>query len=389
MAADESKSSVDVILDFLKRNKFSRAEAALRSELGNRSDLNGFLQNLTLDGEGLENEENGKDLENGVRKIPTLRGSEDVSSSEIVVKEIECGPRNGSNDSKLSDTRVQVGNVSGGSSGNVVEDFGFLEGVDDVPDFYTKYSISNGSFAADSSQNVAGVSANSKRNEMKGEGIKLSVDMNAREENGIQFSIGEKDTAWLGSTSNVIPEPKENKISATQYIKNDGFIDNLWSTKGPTSQSVPEVWKDCSVKTVFPFPGMSASYDNGMVGVVDKSEGKRKSNDINDIRAAIKEQVDEVGRALFFGKSQEPKTFSSIGSMPLLPLENHKEEFPRLAPVKLKSEDKLSSITWKEKFERDVPGSKIINADTYHIGSFLDVPIGQEINSEGSLMYIS
>lgn len=388
MAADESKSSVDVILDFLKRNKFSRAEAALRSELGNRSDLNGFLENLKLDGEGLEKEEKGKNLENGVRKIPILRGSEDVSSSEIVVKEIECGPRNGSDDSKLSNTREQVGNFAGVSPGNVVEDFGLSESVDDAPEFYTKYSISNGSFTADPFQNVAGVSANSERNAVKGEGVKLSVDMNAREENGIQFSIGEKETAWLGGTSNAIPEPKEYKISATQYIKNDGFIDNLWSTNGPTSQSVPEAWKDCSVKTVFPFPDMSASYDNGMVGV-DKKEGKRKSNDIDDIRAAIKEQVDEVGRALFFGKSQESKTFSSIGSMPLLPSENHKEEFPRLPPVKLKSEDKLSSITWEEKFERDVPDSKIINADTYHIGSFLDVPIGQEINSEGSLMYIS
>ncbi|XP_074370842.1 uncharacterized protein LOC141711995 [Apium graveolens] len=384
MAADELMGSIDMILDFLKMNNFSRAEAALRSELGNRSDLNGFLQNLTLDGEGLENEEKGKDLENGVRKIPTLQGSGDVSSSEIVVKEVERGPKNGgSNNSKLSHTGEQVGNVSRVLPGDVVEDFGFLESVDDAPDFYTKYSISNGSMAADPFQNVAGVSANSIRNEMKGEGTKSSVDMNAREENGIQFSIGEKETAWLGSSSNSIPEPKVNKISATQYIKNDGFIDNLWSTKGPTSQSVPEAWKDCSVKTVFPFPDMSAGYDNGMVGIIDKREGKRISDDINDIRAAIKEQVDEVGRALFFGKFQEHKTFSSIGSMPLLPSENHKEEFPRLAPVKLKSEDKLSSITWEEKFERDVPGSKIINADTYHIGSFLDVPIGQEINSAG------
>lgn len=42
-------SSVDVILDFLRRNKFTRAEEALRSEITNRSDLNGFLQNLTLE----------------------------------------------------------------------------------------------------------------------------------------------------------------------------------------------------------------------------------------------------------------------------------------------------------------------------------------------------
>ncbi|WOG97612.1 hypothetical protein DCAR_0416953 [Daucus carota subsp. sativus] len=387
MAADESKGSVDVILDFLKRNKFSRAEAALRSELGNRSDLNGFLENLTLNGEGLEREEKSEELENGAGKIKTSRGSEDVLSSEIVVKEIEFGPRNGSDDSNWSNTREQVGNAATVSPGNVVDDFGFSNSVDDaVPDLYSNYYIGNGSFVADPYEDFFGVGANSKRNEAKGESINLSANMNAREGNGIQFSIGEKETTWLGSTSNSIPEPKESKISATQFIKNDGFVNNLQSGNDHTSQSVPQAWKDCSVKTIFPFPELSISCDNGMVGFVDKREGKRKSDDIKDVRAAIKEQVDEVGRALFFGKSQEPKTFSSIGSMPLLPSDNHREEFPRLAPVKLKSEDKLSSITWEEKFERDVPGSKIINADTYHIGPFPDVPVGQEIISAGLLI---
>ncbi|KAK8628858.1 hypothetical protein V6N13_009438 [Hibiscus sabdariffa] len=51
-------SSVDAILEFLRRNGFTRAEAALRSDLGNRPNLNGFLQKLAL-----EEKDSGKVLE--------------------------------------------------------------------------------------------------------------------------------------------------------------------------------------------------------------------------------------------------------------------------------------------------------------------------------------
>lgn len=385
--AEELKGSVDVILDFLKKNKFSRAEAALISELGNRPDLSSLLQNLTLEDNKLGREEKVKELGNEVKNDTNLRGSEEVSSAELIVKEIEHGPRNGYNGSSSNNKGEQVGKPNELTDGTVFEDFGLSKISDDTAvDLYSwKFSPCNGSLVAD---NVDRVSSNIKINAKEGESINLSTDMNAREGTGVQFSIGEKKTNWSGSMSKSIFEPNENKTSASQYIKNDGFVHNLWSSNDPTSQSVPGVWKDCSVKTVFPFPDMSTSYDNGMVGIVDKKDVKRKSHDINDIRAAIKEQVDEVGRALFFGKSQEPKSFNSLGSMPLLPSEHHKEEFPRLPPVKLKSEDKLSTITWEEKFERDVTGTKTINADTYHIGSFLDVPIGQEIISSGLLMYI-
>jgi hypothetical protein len=97
--------------------------------------------------------------------------------------------------------------------------------------------------------------------------------------------------------------------------------------------------------------------------------------------------VDEVGRTLFFGKSQESteqKNLSGLGFS--LVSDIPKEEFPRLPPVKLKSEDK-PSINWQETFERDGPSSKVISADnSYLIGSYLDVPVGQEINSSGKLI---
>ncbi|GFP88472.1 probable serine/threonine-protein kinase dyrk2 [Phtheirospermum japonicum] len=128
-----------------------------------------------------------------------------------------------------------------------------------------------------------------------------------------------------------------------------------------------ELWKDCSIKTVFPFSigDASTSYDSA-VDVVDKKDGKKKA-EFNEIRAAMKEQVD-------FGSLD----FHQLAS------ENQKEELPRLPPVRLKSEDKPFSIHWEEKYERDGPGTKILNADNpYLIGSFLDVPIGQELIPSG------
>lgn len=96
--------------------------------------------------------------------------------------------------------------------------------------------------------------------------------------------------------------------------------------------------------------------------------------------------MDEVGRALYLGKipGREPKDFSSLGFS--LISESQKEELPRLPPVRIKSEEKSFNIHWEEKFERDGPGSKITDGDnTYVIGSFLDVPIGQELSNSGLL----
>ncbi|KAI3807648.1 hypothetical protein L1987_23581 [Smallanthus sonchifolius] len=165
-------------------------------------------------------------------------------------------------------------------------------------------------------------------------------------------------------------EPKEfnHQHQVTGAVYNGDFVDNPWSKKDEFKYSSSELWKDHSVKTVFPLPkgDVSTSYDTS-------------------IRAAIKEQVDEVGSALYFAKNQgnnESKAFGGLG-FPVIS-EKHKEELPRLPPVKLKSDDKPSSIAWEEKYQRDGPGSKTFNADsTYLIGSFQDVPIGQEISSSG------
>jgi hypothetical protein len=54
--------------------------------------------------------------------------------------------------------------------------------------------------------------------------------------------------------------------------------------------------------------------------------------------------------------------------------------------VKIKSEDKPLTINWSEKFESDGLAAKLASADSsLLIGSYLDVPIGQEIKNAGKV----
>lgn len=376
-------NSFDLILDFLRRNRFTRAEAALRSELSNRPDLNGFLQKLALEDKGSGNSLEG---ENGDKPVVVDQSSSCNSgevSKELIVKEIQCGTgRNGSeskwkNAASTGERNKKVNETAGSND----KGFAFYKGSEDtVLDLYSwKYSSSNGT-ANPYSAGEASVADNAQSIAKSGED---------------SFS-GEKKTSWVGSTSKVIVEPKYDRTIASeakeldQQLKTSGayskenFTDNLWSRSEEAANSSSEVWKDCPVKTVFPFSKGEFSTGNDSGSGSDKKEGKKKA-EVTDIRVAIKGQVDEVGRALYLGKSQGSSEKNTISSLvfPLVP-ENQKEDFPRLPPVKLKSEDKLLNVNWEEKYDRDAPGTKLSSADnTLLIGSFLDVPVGQEINSAG------
>ena len=384
MAADSS--SVDVILDFLRRNRFTRAEAALRSELGNRPDLNGFLQKLTLEEKADSGNVAGVEAANGDGSQAQGSGSKEL----VIVKEIECGERNKPPSGDATNMRSD-------------KNFAFSKGSEDtVLDLYTW------KFNADPYRNEGGSSGVSTKNNSNSnsvlelqvyeqsryrigelsDAVASKADAKSGEEE-IGFS-GEKRGSWVGSSSEVTTETnKYDRKELDQKLKSSNsilyskgnFADNPWSEPMHSSS---DQWKNCSIKTVFPFSkgDVSTSYDN--VAGSEKKDGKRKA-EMGGIRAAIKEQVDEVGRALYFGKSQgssELKTISSL-NFPLV-LECQKEELPRLPPVKLKSEEKPLNISWEEKFEHEGSGSKIAGVDNaFLIGSYLDVPIGQEINSSG------
>lgn len=397
-------NSVDVILDFLRKNRFSRAEAALRSELGNRPDLNGFFQKLNLEEKDLGNSleaENGDKLVVESQGLGSRNGGE--VSKELIVKEIECGTgRNGSESKWKNAASVGEQNKSVDVAGTNHKSFAFSKGLEDtVLDLYSwKFNPSNG--PAEPYQNDGGGSNTNHpepqiSQQSRNHTGEIPDSGKTTVKSGEVISIsGEKKTSWSGSTSKTnveikydrtqTSEPKEldQQIkTSTTYFK-ETFADNPWSRIEEPTSSSSELWKDCSVKTVFPFPkgDMSTSYDSASGS--DKKEGKRKA-ELTDTRATIKEQENEVARALYLSKSHgssEQKTISSL-VFPILS-ENQKEEFPRLPPVKLKSEDKPLNVNWEEKFERDGPGAKLSAADNAHlIGAYLDVPFGQEINSSG------
>ncbi|KAG7020063.1 pom1 [Cucurbita argyrosperma subsp. argyrosperma] len=395
-------NSIDVILDFLKRNQFTRAEAALRSELCNHPDLNGLLKKLTLE------EKSSRDtleVENGDKPMVEnrLAGSQinfDVSK-ELIVKEIECGGgRNGSESKWKNDSVYGERNKSNEAVGTSDRSFTFSQGSDDtVLDLYSwKVKSSNGlsgvsqNDGVKDANNFPELQVSEKSGYHPGE-VSESRKANFKTGESV-ISSGEKRDFWHGnsSTANVETkydisqryEPKEldQQVKAASAYVNENTADISWY-KGKDSSS-SDLLIDCSVKTVFPFSkgDVSNSYDSTICS--DKLDAKRQA-EVNDIRATIKEQVDEVGRTLYFGRSQdnaEQKTLSSL-SLALV-AESQKEELPRLPPVKLKSEDKPLILSWKDNFERDGQIAKFTSIDSsLLIGSYLDVPVGQEISSSG------
>ncbi|PPS06878.1 hypothetical protein GOBAR_AA13780 [Gossypium barbadense] len=397
-------SSVDLILDFLRRNRFTRAEAALRSELGNRPDLNGFLQKLTLEekdsGKVLEEEKGKKTV--GENHGLGSRNSGEVSK-ELIIKEIECGAGRNGSESK-SRNAVSTGEHNKPNEAKVISDksFTFSKNLEEtVLNFLSRnFNTTNHS---DLYKNGGFVNRTSFL-ELEKQDLSRCGTAEASETDKSNVKYGEEimfpgeiRSSWLGNTSKANVDSKYDKFHASetkeldQHYKTtsaylmENFADNSrWSrTEEPASVS-SEIWKNCSVKTVFPFPEGDVSIRYDAVNTSEKREGKQKAC-APDVRAAIKEQVDEVGRALFFGKSQGAAEQKGKNGL-VFPLasENPKEEFPRLPPVKLKSEEKSLNVNWEEKYERDVPGAKLTSADNaFLIGSYLDVPIGQEISSSG------
>ncbi|XP_073139470.1 uncharacterized protein [Henckelia pumila] len=405
-------NSVDTILEFLKRNKFGRAEAALRSELNKRSDFNGILQTLTLDDKRLgdrssEEVNGGKVLDqkavssrhNGevLNDSKILDGAE--TSKEIIVKEVEC--RTGKNGSEINSRSVcNIGEQSKVNEfvGKIDQNFTFSKDVDDTTlDLYSwKHSTYNGPVPSHQNygesvdeDNFLGfhVTGKSMLNSTETLGI---CNANLRSGEDVSFS-GDRRMSFPDGIRNACVEWKHQRSDFKEVdqgkqqdctCSETGLINNSRLHSDASTHPHSELWKDCSVKTVFPFSDGDTSTSYGSVSVVNKKEGKRIAEP-NDIKAAIKEQVDEVGRTMYFGKTQggEPKDF---GELKYLASGYQKEELPKLPPVRLKSEDKFFNIQWEEKYERNEPVLKILNADNaYLVGSFLDVPIGQEINPSG------
>ncbi|VVA95152.1 unnamed protein product [Arabis nemorensis] len=374
------QSSVDGILEFLKRNRFSKAEEALRKELNNHSDLNGFLQKLTL-----EEKDSRATASNELRRS----GSRDSEvSKELIVKEIDCGTgTNGSvikweNGEKPSKKETVV-------SSEMSFTFSKNLGDDAALDAHSyKFTSCNGNL--EPYRNVDDVSSSSLGDLYAVDHSRQGdIDKKIVETGEDIVFFGNKSTSWSGNTSKGNSGSKKSETNEIdRLVQNFGKPESYrGSTRVRTEDVVDatsENWKECSVNTLFQSSRGDASTSYNMVTNSDKREGKKKA-DTGDVREAIKKQESEVARALFFGKTQstfDDKSISSLG-FPLV-YDTRKEEFPRLPPVKLKSEDNPLSLYCEEKFERDGSGPRLINdEEALLIGSYLDVPIGQEISSSG------
>ncbi|KAK1431897.1 hypothetical protein QVD17_08676 [Tagetes erecta] len=378
-------SGVDAILEFLRRNNFSRAEAALKSEIDKRPDLNGFMQDLNINDKDL-----GSKLLEKVNSVgnhgKTPSTSDEASKEKHVVKEIECGTgRNGPNDKR------EITSFDGGQNneptGAKSTNFMFSNGSEDnLLDLYTwRFDPSNGS--ADPSDNDDNIKTENVKEYQVSSQSKIHPS-EASDTKRTHRKVGEETKVSLlepvsNSKASLVPniEPKKLNLQPSKgnVVSTDGFVENPWSRN----------YEFCYVKTVFPFPegGESTSYNNNNSSNSknnnsnSEKDGKLKTD---SVRAAIKEQENEVGRALYFGKSQGnnvPRAFDGL-SLAIVS-ENLKEELPRLPHVKLKSTEKLSSLTWDEKHEHGMPGQIHGVDNPYLIGPFLDVPIDQELSSSG------
>jgi len=402
--ADSNTSSVDVILEFLRRNRFTRAEAALRSEINNRPDLNGFLQKLTLE------EKASRDVPQSNKGKPVLEFQAVDTlevSKELIVTEIECG--NGRNAAerkwKTAAPTLVERSKSDEAVGTGDKNFIFSKTSEDgMLDLHT-WKFNPGKAPVEPYQNDAGSRANtalsmkatvsqqSKR--QTNEAVDPSVANTSSKSGEENAALVDKKSLWSGSSSKTSVDLKYDLVQSKEPMELDrqlkfnnsslkgNFPDNPWSKMDENVNSSSDSCKNC-VKTVFPFSkgDVSTNFDGATYS--DKKEEK-KGVEISDTRTSIKEQVDESGRSIYLVKTPVSSEQKLTGSLRFpLPPENEKEEFPRLPPVKLKSDDKPLVVNWEEKFERDGPTSKPPGTDsTFLIGSYLDVPIGQDINPSG------
>ncbi|AQK63391.1 Protein kinase superfamily protein [Zea mays] len=140
----------------------------------------------------------------------------------------------------------------------------------------------------------------------------------------------------------------------------------------------------CTVKTVLPFPGENPSSSYNSTHHENERKEVRRSINADGVGKGAKGHFDEGNRQNYFEKSLDTDQVSDRCFDLQLVGDNQREELPKLPPVRLKSEDKLVNMNWEDKINHHGSGAKQSSADhAFMIGSYLDVPIGQDITSSG------
>jgi len=335
--------SVDVVLEFLRKNRFTKAEAALRGEITIRSDLDESSEK-NLSKERKELREESRPATNSGQQDAGIKSSK--ISQEFIIKDVEVGRAGNGSDNKKG-----IGNQGAGSSLTDLYPWSSSP-VDSAPYYISK---DTGSLA----NNLSDIMISEQPKYWPGQ-----LGLNKRKPVGTKPDfLSDPSSTYSGSN-----EKGDSK---------DCFMENPWSKR-------EEMSKECSVKTVLPLSSNNAttSYDGTPGNRVDRMERK---NPEHNISVATKEQRDDVGMSYISGVSQESMDQKNTRNfdMPLI-AENHTEDLPRLPHVRLKSIDKLVNMNWEEKSDLHGSGMKQSSADNaFLIGSFLDVPVGQDINTTG------
>lgn len=336
--------SVDVVLEFLRKNRFTKAEAALRGELSCRPDSDESSEK-SLSKEKKEVREEIKPVTNSRQQDAGTQSSE--FSPEFIIKDIEVRNRNGSDNKK----GFGLKQVAGSS----------------LTDLYP--------WSSSPVNNIPSY---------------ISKDSSSIANNFSELMISEQPKYWPGQLAlnrknPVGGKPDFSSDQSSSYSgsneksdSKDRYMENPWSKR-------EEMSKGCSVKTVFPLSSSNAStsYDGTQH---DRMDRKKKSDQHHHtISEAVREQPDDVSTPYIPGMSQESLNQKGTRSfdMPFI-TENHREDLPRLPPVRLKSINKLVNMNWEEKSDLHGSGMKQSSVDNaLLIGSFLDVPVGQDIISSG------
>jgi hypothetical protein len=345
--------NIDLVLEFLQKNRFAKAEAALRGELTGRGNSNGpTMQRRVADPKEGENSEVGSNA--GLPKGAVSVRSAD-SSREFIVKEIDVGAMpNG------SDRRKGSGGISQPQENN-------------MGDLYPwNFSIANSTAEQLAELLVSEEMPRHRRGQMVTEKRDRGVGTE-------QLGQVLEQKVSFGRGKGKVDAAGRSEINDQGHSRGDK---NLVPEK-------EELMNGCTVKTVLLFPAEnpSSSYNS------THQENKRKEikKGINaDVGKASKGQLDDGTRQYYFEKSQDTDQVADRCFDLQLVGDNQHEELPKLPPVRLKSEDKLVNMNWEEKINHRGSGTKQSSDDhAFMIGSFLDVPIGQEITPSGMLLLSS
>lgn len=383
----EDTNSIDTILEFFQRNQFTRAEAALRSELSNRPDTNGFARNFYTEWkDGASEADSGHKQESGSRSSGEI-------SKELIVKEIEYATSGNGFGSKWKNA-IPVLEKNKEAVGTSSTTFTFLKGPDDtVLDLQSrKYHTGSAPVEPNDINSICRSLSEFQISEHPKSCMNEIKDTRKSNQRlGEEKSYADqREVMRLGNSNGVDAERKQGKKQAIESKeeehKIDSFEESTTLVGHKLTHSSSNLLKESTIRTAFPFSGGDASTSYVSATNFENRDGKKKM-DNSDIMASIKEQVDEVGRALYCGKLQGNSMMGSMNNLSFPLMSNgQKEDLPRLPPVKLKSEETLN-ILWEEKLEHGDRGAKLINADnTIHIGTDLDIPIGQEFNYTGLLL---